>query len=215
MVEILHRDEHVVAVNKPPNIFVHRTNLDRRQPALLQRVRDDVGTHVYAVHRLDRPVSGVLLFALSREATGAFHRALGDGTKTYVALVRGSTPATLKMDRPLTHPETKQPQPCSTELETIETFGFCSFVRLRIDTGRRHQIRRHLAHAAHHVIGDTKYGKGRINQRFRDEFGLSRIGLHAARIDIVHPMTNEALVVEAPIPPVITACLDKLRITRR
>ena len=215
MVEILHRDERVVAVNKPPNIFVHRTNLDRRQPALLQKVRDAVGVHVYAVHRLDRPVSGVLLFALSREAAGAFHTALADGTKTYVALVRGSTPATLTMDRPLTNPETKQPRACSTELETIETFGFCSYVRLRIDTGRRHQIRRHLAHAGHHVIGDTKYGKGRINQRFRDEFGLSRIGLHAARIEIVHPMTNQALVVEAPIPAVMTACLDRLRGTGR
>lgn len=215
MVEILYRDEHVVAVNKPANLFVHKTNLDRRQPALLQHVRDAVGVHVFAVHRLDRPVSGALVFALSREVTGAFHTALADGTKTYVALVRGSTPTSLKMDRPLTHPETKQPQPCSTELETIETFGFCSYVRLRIETGRRHQIRRHLAHAAHHVIGDTKYGKGRINQRFRDEFGLSRIGLHAARIEMVHPVTNAPLVVEAPIPAVVLACLDKLRSTGR
>jgi tRNA pseudouridine65 synthase len=207
---ILHRDAHVVAVDKPSGLFVHKSDLDRTQPALLQHVRDAVGTRVWAVHRLDRPVSGIVLFALSRDCAGRFSTALAAATKTYLALVRGETPPSLTMDRALTHPETKRRQPCVTELETIATYERCSFVRLRIETGRRHQIRRHLAHAAHHVLGDTRYGKGRINRDFRERYGLTRIALHASRLELVHPMTGAPLRIEAPLPDVMQRCLDAL-----
>ncbi len=205
-VPILHRDEQVVAVDKPPGLLVHRSREAPDRDVLLQRVRDQVGAHVYPVHRLDRPTSGVVLFALSSEATRALQEALRapEARKEYLVLVRGSTPERFGSERPLGG------KPACTEFERLAELSRCSLLRARLHTGRRHQIRRHLAHLAHQAIGDTRYGKGRINAFFRDTYGLPRLFLHAALLEVAHPATGEPLRVQSPLAADLRAFLRRL-----
>ena len=112
-------------------------------------------------------------------------------------------------DRPLTG-EHGNKQPASSEFERIAEFSRCSLLRVRITTGRRHQIRRHLDGLAHQIIGDTTYGKGRINQWFRENYGLPRMFLHAARLAVAHPATGEPLDLRAPLPDDLRAFLTRL-----
>ena len=222
--EILYRDEHLVAVHKPPGLLVHRSPIDRHETRFaLQEVRDLLGRRVFPVHRLDKPTSGVLLFALdpgaARRMVDAF--AVGSVTKTYLAVVRGSMPAEGVIDHPLTEEpdrlapggvgaEKKAPQSAITayrrlaEVELPVAVGRYpssrySLVALSPRTGRRHQLRRHLKHLFHPIIGDTNYGEGRHNRFFRDEFHMSRLLLHAAELTIPHPETGASVTVRAPV----------------
>lgn len=205
-IPVLHLDEHLLAVDKPPGLLVHRTRAAADREALLQRVRDQLGRHLFPVHRLDRASSGVLLFALTSEAAAGLQRALAaeDALKEYLVLCRGSTPAELTSERPLDE------RPARTSFEKLAEASRCSPLRARLGTGRRHQIRRHLAHLAHHVIGDTRYGKGRINSFFRATYGLPRLFLHARRLSVVHPATGQRLEVAAPLAPDLAAFLGRL-----
>ncbi len=200
----------MVAADKPAGLFVHRTNLDRTQPALLQAVRDAIGERVYPVHRIDRAASGIVLFARSREAAAAFQAALSGAEKIYLGFGRGVAAEHAVLDRALSHPKTKEPRAARTELWRLAILEGCSLLRLSITTGRHHQIRRHLAHAAHHLLGDTKYGKGRINARFRVEFGLPRMALHAWHLELAHPMTGDLLHIEAPVADDLRAFFERL-----
>jgi tRNA pseudouridine65 synthase len=198
--EILYRDEHLIAVNKPSGMAVHR-GWARDEAFAMTRVRDAIGQWVYPVHRLDRGTSGVLLFALSPEAarvvSGRFER--GEVQKQYRALVRGSPPAEVVVDHPLRPDNDGPPQPAVTEVVRLAQFGRYAWVEARPRTGRLHQIRRHLKHLSCPIIGDVRYGKGEHNRHFREHYGLHRLALHATALITTRVDRDESLCIEAPV----------------
>ncbi|MBN1441628.1 MAG: pseudouridylate synthase [Planctomycetes bacterium] len=210
-IEVLHIDEEVVVVNKPGGLLVHRSRESADRRFLLQELGGQLGRILYPVHRLDRAASGAIAFAFSSDAARRLHANLAadDAIKEYIALVRGETPEAGESTRPLTDKSGVR-KPARTTFERIALFSRCSLLRVRISTGRRHQIRRHLSHLRHQLIGDTSHGKGRINQFFRDNYGLPRLCLHAARIDIRHPSGEGRLDVRAPLSADLREFLRRL-----
>lgn len=220
---ILYHDDHYLAVSKPAGMLVHRSDLDRHETRFaLQLARDLAGRHVYPAHRLDRPTSGVLLFALSPEAARAAADAFESDLvgKTYLAIVRGCTEEELTIDYPLREIrdryEGKRESMESGPKEAVTLFRRLAAIELPFPmgnfptarysllevhprTGRRHQIRRHLKHVFHPIIGDTTYGDGRHNRLFRDSLGCSRLLLHAAELSLPHPCTGETVTITAPL----------------
>ncbi len=211
---ILHRDDHLVIIDKPGGILVHRTAESRDRVFVLQLLGRQIDKFLYPIHRLDRATSGVLAFALSSEAAREFQASLQSATarKEYLVLVRGSAPQEFTVDRLLTDRDApgRPRRPSRTDFVKIAEIHRSSLLRATIHTGRRHQIRRHLQNEAHHVIGDTTYGKGRINQALREEFGLPRLFLHACRLAIDHPFTGERLVIECPLAEDLRSFLIRL-----
>ncbi len=209
--EILYRDEHLVAVNKPAGISVHRGWAVDGVP-LLQLVRDQIGAAVFPVHRLDRATSGVLLFALSSEVARdiqfAFNR--HQIQKRYLALCRGHQADLQRVDHPLAKEKGAVPRPAITRFELLGQFERYGLFAAWPETGRLHQIRRHLKHQSHPLIGDVRYGKGEHNRIFRERFGFHRLALHAAELTLQHPRTNEALVIRAPLSPDFAALMAQL-----
>ena len=203
---ILYQDESMVIVNKPGGLLVHRSRESSDRAFLLQKLARQLDRHVYPVHRLDRAASGAIVFALSSDTARKLHANLsaGDSLKEYLALVRGSAPVRGVVDRALTQ------QACRSEFERLAEFSRCSLLAVRISTGRRHQIRRHLAHIHHHVLGDTTYGKGKINRYFRENYGLPRLFLHAWRLEVRHPETRARLRILAPLPDDLRGFLERL-----
>lgn len=220
---ILYQDDHLVAVNKPSGLLVHRSPIDRHETEFaLQAVRDQIGQRVYPVHRLDKATSGVLVFALDPETARRMMHAFLDGTvsKSYLAVVRGAIGESGCIDHPLREPEDKMrgqgagegrpAREAVTEyrrLATIElphaagrypTARF-SLVQAAPRTGRMHQLRRHLKHIFHPIIGDTTYGDGKQNELFRRVFDNRRLLLHAREIAFPHPVTSEPVRIIAPL----------------
>lgn len=219
MLTILHHDEHLVAIAKPAGLLVHRSALDAHEERFaLQLLRDQLGQPVWPVHRLDKGTSGVLLFALHAEAASRLGQAFDTGAvaKRYLALVRG-WPA--ESEGLIEHALARDPERASAgqpllpartawrclaraewPLQIDPRFANSRFALLeaRPETGRRHQIRRHLKHIAHPIIGDATYGKGPLNRAVAAHLGLARLWLHALDIRIPHPATGEPLLVEAP-----------------
>jgi tRNA pseudouridine65 synthase len=211
-IEVLHLDEDLVVACKPSGLAVHRGPMSGADETfLLQRLRTQIERHLYPVQRLDRPTSGVIAFGLSRRSAARLQDRLqaDDARKEYLVLARGTTAEEFVCDRPLSN-KSDEPVEARTTFTRLATFARCSLLRARLHTGRRHQIRRHLAHAAHHAIGDTTYGKGRINQWFRDQYGLPRLFLHAARLRIRHPRTDEILDLTARLPDDLRAFLARI-----
>lgn len=198
--EVLYQDEDVVAINKPGGLLVHRSAQSSDQIFLLQELRNQLGRHLYPVHRLDRPTSGVIAFAFSSAAAKDLQQALNadDSSKEYLAFVRGEAPLEGEMSRPLRNDKGER-QPCFTSFKRIAHWSRSSLLKVKITTGRRHQIRRHMAHLALHVLGDTTYGKGRINRAMRENYGLPRLFLHAHRLQLGPFRNNEGLDIRAPL----------------
>ncbi len=214
---VLHLDEEFVAVSKPSGLLVHRDEHHPDAPAALQLVRDRLGRFLFPFHRLDRATSGILLFAFSSAAAAALQQRLAaaDAEKEYVALMRfpGSgrdLPAAWTCSRPLTD-DKDVARESRTDFAVLEAYDRCALARCRPATGRYLQIRRHANHSGRHVLGDTTHGKGRINALFRARFGLDRLFLHLRRVELRHPSRDERVVVEDPLPPELTAVLDRLR----
>ena len=231
---LLYRDDDYVIVHKPAGLLVHRSPIDRRETRFaLQLVRDLVGRRVYPVHRLDKPTSGILAFGLSSVAARRLAEAFAAGQvrKTYLAVVRGITPEAGRIDHPLVEeldrygdplaePD-KGPQDAVTayrrlaEVELPFAVGRYptsrySLIEARPETGRRHQLRRHFKHLLHPIIGDTKYGEGRHNRFFREEFACHRLLLAAVELAFVHPGTGQDLRIAAPPQEDFMAVLDRL-----
>jgi tRNA pseudouridine65 synthase len=216
--QILYHDETLVAVNKPSGLLVHRSWVDREASDFaLQRVRALTGRRVYPVHRLDRPTSGVLLFAFSPVAAGAVQRQIEDGTveKRYLAVVRGWTEPAGRIDHPLkddaklrhgrialrsalTDYERLGTAELPVAIETYPSARF-SLVRLMPRTGRTRQLRRHMAHIAHPIIGDTSHGRGAYNRWFREHLDCDRLLLHALSLSLRHPADGAPLTITAPV----------------
>ncbi len=211
-IPVLHEDESLIAVDKPSGMFVHRTALGPDRRVLVKVLGDQIGRRLFPVHRLDRATSGVILFGFSSEAARAVHDALRapSARKRYVAVVRGTTEPTFSSERPLTNRRTGKKQEARTDFETLASFFRLSIVRATIHTGRQNQIRRHLSHLAHQVIGCTSYGKGKINQFFRDEYGLPRLCLHASDVTLEHPDSGEPITIRAPLADDLRAFLLRL-----
>jgi tRNA pseudouridine65 synthase len=170
---------------------------------------------VYPVHRLDRGTSGVLVFALSSALASRFSELFASGAveKTYLALVRGVPPEQGTIDHPLLPGEDRDEPRVEARTAYLrrEVLGRYSLVEARPETGRLHQIRRHLKHISCPIIGDVNYGKGEHNRFFREHFDLHRMFLHALRIRFPHPVTGVSVEVDAPMPPELAATLERLR----
>ncbi|HEY3570972.1 MAG TPA: pseudouridine synthase [Thermoanaerobaculia bacterium] len=197
----LYQDGCLLAVDKPAGLAVHR-GAARDRTFALQLVRSQIGRHVHAVHRLDRATSGVLLFALDPETAGRMQErfAAGQIEKRYLALVRGIPPESGVIDHPIPRDEGGPRVPAVTEFRRLATFERYALVEARPRTGRRHQIRRHLKHLNHPLIGDVRYGKGEHNRLFRERFGLHRLALHALELAFEHPRTGEPVRIVASVP---------------
>jgi len=221
LLEILYQDAYLVAINKPSGLLVHKSPIDKHETAFaLQLVRDQIGQYVYPVHRLDKPTSGILLFALSSEVAKKMSDLFRSNAveKEYIAIVRGYTREEESIDHPLkqmldTKEQkeqgiTKEAQDAQTEYVRLATAELpyavsrypvarYSLVRLRPGSGRKHQLRRHMKHIFHPIVGDTKHGRGEHNQLFREKFNCHRLLLHAQKMTFVHPVTEEKMEITA------------------
>jgi len=206
-------------VHKPAGLLVHRSPIDRHETEFaLQYARElNEGEHVYPVHRLDRPTSGLLLFARDPDTASALGQALmaGDIQKTYLAMVRGWTPESGLIDEPLRdkaidrrdtreqvmrEARTRYRRLAITEIPVaIEGYASSrySLLELAPETGRQHQLRRHLQHISHPIIGDTNYGRTRHNHYFAERFGGGRLMLAATALSFHHPATGEVMTLTA------------------
>ncbi len=222
MLDILYLDDYLAAVTKPPGLLVHRTGLDAGETRFaLQLLRDQLGRPVWPVHRLDKGTSGVLLFALDPETARLMGAAFESGQglqKTYQAVVRGWPADAGLIDHPLKRmpddmrTERVETQAAQSRFATLQRFelplpqqGFastrCAEVRLEPLTGRRHQLRRHMKHVAHPILGDATHGKGPLNRAVAQLIGVQRLWLHAAHLRLPHPVTGEKLDISSPLPP--------------
>lgn len=233
--EILYQDDDLVAVNKPSGLLVHRTDLAKHeQDAVVQRLNEQLGQWVYPVHRLDRATSGVLIMALkddvARELANQFMERSTD--KSYLAIVRGHTPATGEIDYPLAKLNEEKgrsrfkiagtEKEALSRFETLNTFEIpvpvsryqqmrLSLVKVKPEQGRTHQIRRHFKHIFHPLLGDTRYGCRHHNQAMRAFWSEElRLMLHAKTLSFRHPVSQEALTISADIPSDMSALLDTL-----
>ncbi|EBH8751666.1 tRNA pseudouridine(65) synthase TruC [Salmonella enterica subsp. enterica serovar Kua] len=221
MLEILYQDPWLVAVNKPAGWLVHRSWLDRDEKVVvMQTVRDQIGQHVFTAHRLDRPTSGVLLMGLSSEAGRRLAQQFEQHhiRKRYHAIVRGWLMDDAVLDYPLVEErdkiadkfarEDKAPQPAVTQYRGLATVEMAvptgrypttryGLVELEPKTGRKHQLRRHLAHLRHPIIGDSKHGDLRQNRSAAEHFACRRLMLHASRLELTHPFTGQPLMIQA------------------
>lgn len=231
-IEVLYRDPHLVAVHKPAGVLVHRNPQvrDAGEP-LLQRVRRQLRATLYPVHRLDRPTSGVLLFALDPDtARGLAADFMANRVaKHYLAVVRGHTEEAGVVDHALgskrgllgaAGSDPAGPRAAITRYRRLATVELAiavgpyasarySLVHVQPLTGRMHQIRRHLKHIAHPVIGDTTHGKGDHNRVFREHFGCARLLLAATGLALRHPASGAALTISAPPADCFAAVLER------
>ena len=223
--KILHLDDHLVAMDKPAGLLVHRSPMASADTRFaMQMLRDHLGRAVYPVHRLDRGTSGVLLMALDPDTARALSRQFEAHAvrKHYLALVRGWPAAHGEIDHPLRRIDEGAPrhdrghatdaQPaltcfrrlarleCDSPLPPHPTARY-ALVAAEPRSGRQHQIRRHFKHLSHPLIGDATYGKGDHNRWWAARLGVARLWLHAAALHLTHPVTGEPLTLRAPAGP--------------
>ncbi len=170
---------------KPPRVITHRNWAHPHERAALQRVRDYAGGRVYPIHRLDRAASGCLLFATDRARAGELQAALVGGQKEYLAFVRGNlkTEGEILVENPMLD-DNRLLKDARSRVWRLggSDEPRCSLLRVRPETGRYHQVRRHVRDLNHPIIGDTAHGDSRINRWWRENQGLGRLGLHALRL---------------------------------
>ncbi|WGL16853.1 pseudouridine synthase [Microbulbifer bruguierae] len=220
--ELIYDDPYLVAAYKPEGWLVHRSDIDKHESRiLLQYLRDLVGCHLFPVHRLDKPTSGVILFGKSGETAAALQAQLNSDTsvKKYLAICRGYCPEQGVIDHPLPpvadfkhqrkRPKSELPRQSAItryrRLGTVELpyevdrypSSRYSLVEVQLETGRRHQIRRHFKHISHPLIGCPKYGKSTHNRLFAAEYNCARLLLHAYELSLNHPVTGEKLTLVA------------------
>ena len=210
MLEVVFKSDHLIAVNKPAGLLVHPSPIARdAQTSALQMLRDQIGQYVYPVHRLDRKTSGVLLFALDKETQSKINIAFQNGKleKTYHAIVRGHIDDSGTIDYELTN-ENNKTQSAITHFKCIQKteidlpFGKhltsrYSLVRLTPKTGRQHQLRKHLAHILHPIIGDRPHGCNKQNKLFKEKFDLMEMMLHASLLEFEDPVSKQRIFIQA------------------
>lgn len=202
---IVYRDDHCIAVYKPAGIAVHRSPLHGERHVVLQQLRDQIGRRVYPVHRLDRGTAGLLLFALTPAAARSLQQQFQrrEAHKTYLAVVRGYTADHGCIDYALKGPDDVRRDAITgyCRLATVEldmpvrpyaTTRY-SLLQVRPRSGRHHQIRRHMAHVRHPLIGDSTHGDNHHNRAFRQRFGVYRLMLVAIELVLRHPAQDRRL----------------------
>ena len=222
---ILFEDDHLVAINKPSGILVHRTRISEDTRFVLQLLRDQLGQRLFPVHRLDRGTSGVLVFGKASEAAALLSVQFREKVvgKKYLAVIRGFAEDKGTIDYPIAGDVSKPLQEAVTHYTRLgqSEIGYAvgryatarySLVKVRPVTGRRHQIRRHFAHIRHPVIGDKKHGDCKHNKFLREEMGISRLLLHAGELEFFHPVGKNKVNIAAPLDDVFRAALDRLRL---
>lgn len=220
---ILYQDNDLIAIHKPAGLLVHKSPIDKYETHYaMQILRDQIGQWVYPLHRLDRPTSGVLLFGLSREVAQMMGQQFEQHQiqKTYQAIVRGYIAESGIIDHPIKPTADfksdkkrfamKEPQEAVTEFSRLGTLEvpYCvdqfstsrySLVELSPKTGRKHQLRKHLKHLSHPIIGDPKYGKSRHNNFFKEHFDCHRLLLAATELHFTHPVNLTAVTIRAKV----------------
>ena len=216
MLHIVYQDEHIIVVHKPSGLLVHRSAIDRHETRfLIQLLRDQIGQQVFPVHRLDKPTSGLMVLALNKDSARALATDFENRQvhKEYTAIVRGHTDSQI-IDYALKEQydkmtdskalKDKEAQQANSELvllghaEVEKPVGRYqsarySAVTLIPKTGRKHQLRRHMSHIRHPIIGDTTHGDGKQNKFARENLGISRLVLVATKLSIAHPMSAQPM----------------------
>lgn len=217
--DILYQDDYLVAINKPSGLLVHRSDIDRHETQfVVQLLRNQLGQKVYPIHRLDKPTSGVIVFALSSEVAALMAEQWREQTveKHYLAIVRGWFPDFIHLDKALVppvdkyakHESVKDAQPAVTDFRCLAKVELdvmvdkypqsrYSLVECMPITGRKHQLRRHLKHLSHPIIGDARYGKGRHSRYFSEQLGADRLLLHAVHLAFNHPIHQQRITLTA------------------
>ena len=235
--EVIYRDEYLVAINKPSGLLVHRSPIDRHETRFaVQLLRDQIGQRVYPVHRLDKPTSGVLLFGLSSDSARRVSAQFMAGTvrKHYLAVVRGHCPESGSIDHALSEQpdriadrdrrarpagSERPAQQALTHFQRLATAEIpvavdrypqtrYSLVALQPVTGRRHQLRRHLKHVGHPIIGDAKHGKGVHNRFFQAQYDCHRLLLACTALQLAHPYGGETISLGARLDAPFLRVLD-------
>lgn len=215
--EVLFQDEHLVIVNKPPGLLVHRSMIDRYETRFaMQLVRDQIGQHVFPVHRLDKPTAGILVFALNsdiaRQISAKFETRQVE--KRYLAIVRGFAPEQMLVDHALKEKldkiadkkaqKGKPPQEAQShisklfQLEIPAAVGKYATARyslmlLKPISGRKHQLRRHMSHLRHPIVGDVNYGDNKHNRFLRESCNFNGLALWSHQIRFEHPVTGQEI----------------------
>lgn len=199
---------HWLAVEKPSGLFTHPTDLDRQAPDLLSQLQKQTQQSLAPLNRLDRATSGLIIFTKGAAATKTMQQqwTLPSTVKTYLCLARGKSADHFRSDRALTDHRTKTLKEASSVFEKVADYPRCSLLKAKILSGRTHQIRRHLAHLGHHLLGDTTYGKGRINLWARER-GLERLFLHCHQLEFEDPFSQEKVLLTSPLPTQLASFL--------
>lgn len=212
-VSILYQDDDFVVVEKPINLLVHPYKKESNEKEHLMRiVKKQVGKYLYPIHRLDRPVSGIVIFGFSSEAIRELQQYWHhpETVKEYITLAKGKIEYAGEFNFNLQN-EDKIAQKALTLYEPIEVFSTSTLLKVRIKTGRKHQIRRHFSRRCSNIIGDKKYGQGKLNRFFLEKYDLQRIFLHAHYLKIFHPIKKEWIEFKSPLPEELCDTLIKLR----
>ncbi len=209
---VVYEDDALLVVDKPSGVAVHGGSGVSYGVIESLRAERPRAKLLELAHRLDRDTSGLLVIAKKRSALVELHRMLreGEAEKLYLALVKGAWEGGARELRERLHKYVTAGgerrvavhgagQAAATRVRPIAAAGSCSLLELRLLTGRTHQIRVHLAHAGHPVLGDDKYGDFELNRALARQ-GVKRLLLHARRLAFAHPLTGAPLRLEAPVP---------------
>lgn len=213
--KILFQDEHFFAIDKPAGHFVHPPERSRypvpREKICLYALRELMNREVFPAHRLDAPTSGVVLFAMSREAAGMLGKLFMERRihKTYHAVARGHVAEEGSIDIPLEiagFDDLMESKTLFKRLKTIELpvavgkkypTARYSLVKVNPVTGRWHQIRRHFDRIAHPLLGDIEHGDSHHNRFFRDDLKIQGLCLQGSKLEFIHPWSGVEMKIEA------------------
>jgi len=214
-IEIIFEDDYIVVVNKPNNFIIHESHYARniRETTLLDFLKQQLGFQVYPAHRLDRKTSGVILLLKKKEHVSQFQSLFTANSihKTYYAIVRGFSPKSGIIDSPVKNDDTDIYKTALTKYTTTYNIELdipvhpynssrYSLIKLKPETGRMHQLRKHLNKISHPIVGDYKYGDRFHNRMFETELNCIYMFLHAYQLEFTHPITNEKLKLKANFP---------------
>ncbi|MDQ7043738.1 MAG: tRNA pseudouridine(65) synthase TruC [Sulfurimonas sp.] len=238
ILEILYEDEYLVAINKPSGLLVHKSMIDKHEIYFaMKMLSKQIGKWVYPLHRLDKPTSGVLLFAFDSHTARVMSEQFSSHTieKTYIAIGRGYVAdegviehALLEKLDKISDRDKNQTREAKEAITAFKCLGRVeieasvgrydtvrySLVELKPRTGRKHQLRRHMKHINHHLLGDTKYGRGEHNKFVREHYNMHRLLLHAISLEVKHPFRDEKLMIKAPFDEVFTRMLKEFKFNK-
>lgn len=223
-IDIVFEDDVLLAVNKPAGLLIHRSKIAADETDfLLDRLRAARGSDLFLAHRLDRATSGVVLLAKSREIAGELGRQFMDRRvdKRYLAVVRGWPESEGVVDYALPDVRDNSPRKAAvtnwrvraTTTVPIELGKYpeqrYALIEAMPQTGRYRQIRKHMHHISHHIIGDTSHGRGDHNRLWRMHFSMHRMLLHAWKLDLEHPVDRSPLRMTAPLDAIWQRVIDR------